>query len=200
MKRTHHLFCLLFPIFILLGCENVLPESYEQGFIDCSEAFKAKGSSGMFNNISCLEGYRLPEFRCTTIQNDSISDRTLIRMPSVINFWFIGCKPCEKEIPGLSHLSIKYESKVNFIAIGKNSIADIEDFLDTHNWPFQHISDPDQLLIRERFKLAWGFPTTIITDKNGVIVKAFCGGSSDSTAVQKIIKEIEPTLQRLLAE
>lgn len=154
----------------------------------------------MFNNISCLEGYRLPEFRCTTIKNDSISDRSLMNRPSVINFWFIGCKPCEKEIPGLNHLSNKYENKVNFIAVGKNSEMDIADFLDSHDWSFQHISDPDQLLIRERFKLAWGFPTTIITDKNGVIVKAFYGGRSDNTAVQTIINEIEPTLQPLLAE
>ncbi len=125
------------------------------------------------NPSSCLEGYHLPEFKSVANDGHSISMRGSIGKSTVINLWFIGCVPCELEIPGLDYLGSKYKDDVNFIAIGLNSKEDLDKYLSSEQkWDFIHINDPNSELLENVFKHEWGYPTTFIADRDGVIRKA----------------------------
>jgi peroxiredoxin len=168
------------------------------GYSNCKKIFEDNGGTGLFPQPNCLEGFNLPTFNAISTLNDSINTKKLKGKPTVINLWFVGCPPCEAEVPGLNQLANKYYDKVNFIAIGRNSDKYLSEFLENNEWTFKHINDPNEEIIRNSFNHVWGFPTTFIADKNGKIVKAFSGGKTDSTAVQSIINEIEPTLKAMI--
>ena len=190
------------PILVLMilitGCDSGQILTYQMGYENCNEIFEENGGEGIFPRPKCLEGFNLPIFNAISILNDTINTNSLKGKPTIINLWFVGCPPCEAEVPGLNQLANKYHDKANFIAIGRNSEKYLKDFLNDNEWNFKHINDPDEVLIRNRFNHVWGFPTTFIADKNGKIVKAFSGGKTDSTAVQSIIDEIEPTLIEMI--
>jgi len=183
---------------VLVGCHSEQILTYEMGYSYCKKIFDDNGGTGIYPRSNCLEGFNLPNFNAVTTLNDSINAHSLKGKPTVINLWFVGCPPCEAEVPGLNQLANRYQEKANFIAIGRNSDKYLNEFLELNEWNFKHINDPDEEIIRNSFNNVWGFPTTFIADKEGKIVKVFSGGKTDSTAVQTIINEIEPTLKELI--
>jgi len=185
---------------LLTGCDSEQILTYEMGYANCKKIFEENGGEGIFPRPKCLEGFNLPNFNAISTLNDTINTNSLKGKPTVINLWFVGCPPCEAEVPGLNQLANKYHEKANFIAIGRNSDKYLSEFLEENEWSFKHINDPVEKIIRNSFNHVWGFPTTFIVDNNSKIIKAFSGGKTDSTAVQSIIDEIEPTLQKLISE
>jgi thiol-disulfide isomerase/thioredoxin len=86
----------------------------------------------------------------------------------VINFWFINCPPCRKEIPELNQLVAKYKDNkaVVFIAIALDDRTDLEAFLKT--MPFQyHIVDNGRYYA-SKYGVK-GYPTHVIVGKDGLI-------------------------------
>jgi thiol-disulfide isomerase/thioredoxin len=193
-------FLSLILLSILYSCKPDNQNSYDMAFIHCKEIFEKNGGVGSFTSPNCLEGFKLPYFKSVTNTKDTISIHNLIGKPSVINMWFIGCVPCEAEVPGLNRLANKYGDKVSFLAIGRNKKEYLNEYLENNEWNFKHINDPNSLILTYSFNHTWGYPTTLISDKNGIIVKAFTGGKSDSTAIEHIVNEIEPTLIKLIDE
>jgi len=185
---------------VFIACHADRQSTYDMGHEYCKKIFEENGGVGIFPRVSCLEGYSLPTFQGVSSTDDTINSQALVGKPSVINLWFVGCPPCEAEVPGLNHLAEKHDSRVNFIAIGRNSEKYLNEFLESNEWNFVHINDPDELIIKNDFNHVWGFPTTFVADKKGVIVKAFSGGRTDSTASETVINKIEPTLLRLMEE
>ena len=181
-------------------CQNESIRTYEMGFQFCTDLFVINGGEGIYPRVNCIEGSKLPKFEFETIEKKVITDEQLEGKPSVINFWFIGCAPCEAEVPGLQMLNEKYDQKVNFIAIGRNSKKNLDQFLDKNKWDFMHVNDPEGSLIYDTFNFEWGYPTTFIVNKKGIIKKAFSGVRSKSSASEFIINEIEPTLKALINE
>lgn len=197
MKPTKRLISTTVFFFILcVSCQNkpVDANSFQTGLAKCKEQRKENPYSGP----ACLEGYKMADFSSVTISGDSLSTKDLIGKPSVVNLWFIGCKPCEAEIPGLNSVATRYKDKANFVAIGRNSNDYFQEFMEGKEWNFQHINDPDEKLLNGDLKHMWGYPTTYVLDQKGIIVKAFSGGRVDSLATQYIIDKIEPTLEELL--
>lgn len=184
---------------LLMGCDSQQVQTYEAGYFNCKKVFEDNGGTGIFPPPSCLVGSNLPDFKAVSTLKESITTNSLKGKPTVINFWFVGCPPCEAEVPGLNKLADRYNDEVNFVAIGRNSDKYLKEFLEVNEWNFKHVNDPDEILMRNSFKYVWGFPTTFIADSKGTIVKAFSGGKMDSMAVDWIINEIEPTLTELIS-
>jgi thiol-disulfide isomerase/thioredoxin len=117
---------------------------------------------------------------------------------NVINFWFIGCHPCEAEMPGFNALVEKYKSRpVNFLAISRNKPDDIHEFIADHPFNLDHIALGESIS-NDIFHITWGYPTTIVADANYKIIYAHHGGADDSTAVQKIQDELIPVIDGAL--
>lgn len=191
---------LLFPLLLVtLGCSREVP-NYELAMKHCEDLKEIiKYPVGESDTIdipmmpaSCLEGYALPEFSLQTIDGETITSESLKGKLSIINFWFETCPPCVAEIPGFNALVEKYgDESVNYIAISTFSKKDVKDYVAKEPFNFKHVAD-GEAVFRQTFKSKWGFPLTIVSDRENRIVKSIDGGSTDSTAIARIINELEP--------
>jgi thiol-disulfide isomerase/thioredoxin len=92
----------------------------------------------------------------------------------VINYWFVGCGPCEVEMPELNKLVEKYKSNddVVFISFAKSSKSKIIKFLDKNPFRYPVVVITDDL--SKEFKIA-AYPTNYIIDKAGTFHHASSG-------------------------
>jgi len=171
---------------------------YKSGIDQCMNEMESMGVRFM-PSPTCMNGHSLPIFELKTIDGEIVSNKTIKGKVTVINFWFIGCPPCEAEIPGFQTLVKKYkELGVNFIAVGKNDESELNDFLEINPWDFQHVNDPNNDILLNTFQMYWGYPTTFIIDKNGVIQDAITGGPTDASAPEVLTNKLTPILDNLL--
>ena len=198
------------PVHYLISCVVIVQLSCKNEIVDYNHALSACIPDTMFMmretdtvampylNIDCIIGAKLPSFSSVTMSDKKIDSSYFMGKVSVINFWFEGCQPCEAEMPGLNKLVEKYGSDaVNFLAIGRNSPKDITDFLLRKPFNFEHIAYGEPI-IRGPFQSKWGYPVTIVADKDAKIIFAESGGIADSTAVELIQKKLIPVIDRAL--
>ena len=82
----------------------------------------------------------------------------------VLNFWFIGCKPCVEEIPDLNRIQEKFKDKdVVFLAVTFDSKKKLEEFVKKK--PFNFTLVPDNMKIIRQFYVN-SYPTTMLIDKD----------------------------------
>jgi len=82
----------------------------------------------------------------------------------VLNFWFIGCKPCVEEIPDLNRIQEKFKDKdVVFLAVTFDSKKKLEEFVKKK--PFNFTLVPDSMKIIRQFYVN-SYPTTMLIDKD----------------------------------
>ncbi|WP_236135984.1 TlpA family protein disulfide reductase [Mongoliitalea daihaiensis] len=87
--------------------------------------------------------------------------------PTVVNLWFIGCKGCMQEMPGLNTLQEKFGERVNFVALTFDSEEQVKRFLTKHAFNFQQVTDAEAY-IKEIG--SFPYPENIFIDKTGIIV------------------------------
>lgn len=194
-------FIILF-LFVFNTCQRTRVITYEQGLEQCNrvqeEMQKEFPDKFTYIGPDCIVGAQIPDFEATSMDGKKISRASLKGKLSVINFWFISCPPCVAEIPGLNAITEKYgPDQINFIAIGRDDSPDLQNFLNQNPWKFEQIPNGEQI-IRNEFKIRWGFPTTFVLNKNAEIIYACSGGKSDETAVDEIQERLIPVLEEEL--
>ncbi len=91
----------------------------------------------------------------------------------VMNFWFINCKPCVKEIPELNDLVQKYQAQdVVFLGLARDSADKLSEFLQTKEFLYNIV--PNSQEYATAFDVS-AYPTHIIIDKEQNIVVYFSG-------------------------
>lgn len=192
---------IIISILIFCSCTNNIG-TYEDALKNCIENKETVQLIGIDNDTTeikmisetCIEGYQLPNFNVQTINGENISSESLKGKLTIINFWFESCPPCIAEIPGFNQLKEEFGTEsVNYLAISTDNRDDVIHFLNTKEFNFSHIANGEKIY-RETFASKWGFPFTIVTDRNNKILKSFGGGSTDSSAVIEIINKIKPIL------
>ncbi len=134
-------------------------------------AEKALVMKGMLNKPA-------PAFLATDLngkiyQLDKLKGKTV-----VLNFWFIGCKPCVMEMPHLNKLVEKYgKEDIVFIAFALDDKAALEKFLTKKSFEYNIIPDAGKVS-HDTFKVS-AFPTSIIIDKKGIVQDYLIGYSED---------------------
>ena len=53
-----------------------------------------------------------------------------------------------------------------------------------------------EYLVKDIFKIEWGFPSTFIVDINAIIIDAFSGGRMGSLAIEDLVSRIEPRIEK----
>jgi peroxiredoxin len=128
-------------------------------------------------------GKPAPAFEIVDIKGKKWSSEKLKGKIVVLNFWFIECQPCIREMPDLNMLQKKYKrKKVVFLALGVNDKTSMIAFLKDHKFTYNIV--PGSNTISKAFGVD-GFPTNIVIDKNGII-QYRSSGLSENT-----ISEIE---------
>jgi len=194
---------LLLLFLACFSCKNESPLDYQTAYklshIDTIRSVILSDTLEMYEvDFDGLIGAHLPDFKATTIDGKEINKEYFTNKVCIINFWFEGCHPCEDEMPVFNKLVDRYKDQdVNFLAIGRNSPDDIEDFLLRSPFNFDHIGYGEPI-IRDTFMSTWGYPITFVADKDMRIVSIF-KGLGDTTKVTDAQRKFTQVIDDALA-
>lgn len=117
------------------------------------------------------EGKKFPPFNFTDLDGHIYSNANTNNKIVVLKCWFINCVACVKEFPELNQLVEDYkdDKDVLFISLAMDSEKDLTSFLNTKQFKYAVI--PQQKKYMESDLDINMFPTHILIDKNGKVVK-----------------------------
>lgn len=132
----------------------------------------------------------VPDFTVTDISGKRYAVSELKRKSMVLNFWFIACAPCRKEMPVMKEFASKYIKDPNliFLSFALDRKDELSIFLEQNYFNYAVI--PEASSIARLFAVN-SYPTHIFIDKNGIIQEMLIGAGEDiktqlNTAIQKI--------------
>ena len=113
-------------------------------------------------------GKKITYYNLKDIEGNKISVDDLKGKIVVLNFWFIACPPCRKEMPGLNELAFEFARKTDvvFIAIATDKKWTLKDFIKTHPLAYHVIAEGQVFTDRYRIHT---YPTNVVLDKNGIV-------------------------------
>ena len=117
------------------------------------------------------EGKPLPKINYVDLEGKKYDSETIKGKILVLDFWFIGCTACVAEMPKLNKLKAQYSNRkdILFAAIAFDKENALRKFMKKTDFHFDIISDTAYYLIK---KLGInGFPTSVIINKDGNVVK-----------------------------
>lgn len=119
------------------------------------------------------EGLALPDFNFTDLNGTVYNNENTKGKIIVINCWFIQCVPCVAEIPALNEIVREYQNRndVLFISLSFDSSSKLKAFLTKTKFNYAPIA-LQKYYVREQLKI-YSFPTQIIVNKEGKIVRVF---------------------------
>ena len=119
--------------------------------------------------------------------------------PVAINFWFLACEPCKKEMLYLSDFNLKY-AKYGFKVLSVNTdnsrtIGRVKPFVKSQQYSFEVLSDPKSLYFRKTGGQIC--PYLLLVDSDGNIVNKHMGyNPGDEIKLEKeIVELLLPTIK-----
>jgi thiol-disulfide isomerase/thioredoxin len=138
-------------------------------------------------------GTDFPEFDLLDVDGNRLSKAELKGKVLVLNFWFIGCSPCEMERPSLNDLRKLYSDNkdVVFISFARNDKEQLTKIL--KEYPISYNVVPtDKDYIKTKFEIN-AYPVNIIVGKDG---KYFYNSAASGIGILKILqKQIDKALK-----
>ena len=141
--------------------------------------------------LSELKGKPSKPFNVTDIYGNAYGSETLRGKVVVMNFWFVACSPCIKEIPDLNEVVEKYQNRddVVFLAFAKDTETLLGKFL-AHT-QFEYNIIPRATSISKLYNV-YAYPTHVVIDKQGEIHFTKVGFEDD------ISNQLTNTINRLI--
>ncbi|TFF40952.1 TlpA family protein disulfide reductase [Mucilaginibacter psychrotolerans] len=125
-------------------------------------------------------------FNARDINGQKVDFKILQGKVVVLNFWFIGCAPCQQEIPELNQL-VADNPDVVFIGFSTDLKYEVKDFLKATPFNYRQIYDAREDC--NRYGIA-SYPTNVVIDKNGITRFSSSGyGPGSITYLKKTIAE-----------
>lgn len=118
----------------------------------------------------------LPDIEIKLQDGDSLKLKDLKGKVVLLDFWYRGCYPCLKAVPHL--IELQEEFKNDLVIIGVNDFDIQEDAADyfTYKKANYRSTFKTKVLLYKLFNVE-GFPTTLLYDKEGNLIKADTGFS-----------------------
>lgn len=122
---------------------------------------------------------------------------------TVVNFWFIGCKPCVAELSKLNELNDAIKSKggevigINTETFDENKTAmkDAASILKSQGARYRNLSIDSSSAAGKYASEIMAFPTTILVDRNGNIVgDPMLGGIDNKDNYDTLMKQIQSVI------
>jgi peroxiredoxin len=109
----------------------------------------------------------------------------------VLNFWFVECMPCIKEMPELNSLVKKYKDKdVVFLGIADSDKLKITKFLKKTDFKYTIIPKEKNNKMIQDYNIN-SFPTHIVIDREGTVKHNFVGLNENTIdALSKMIDSL----------
>jgi peroxiredoxin len=118
-----------------------------------------------------MEGLPLPEFNFTDLNGNKYTNENTKGKTIILKTWFINCKACVAEFPELNEFVEKYKQRNDmiFVSLALDSKAELENFLQKNDFEYQVVPNQKEF-IDKKLNLQM-YPTHIIVDKSGTIIK-----------------------------
>jgi peroxiredoxin len=131
-----------------------------------------------------------PGFEVKTLDGETLRLADLKGKVVVLNFWYIGCAPCQVEMPGLNKLVKEFKpEEVVFIGFALDDESHLREFL--KKIPFKYRIVAGSSSIAKQYG-APPFPTHVLINKQGLIEFTMVGGDPNR------YEELRPLIQNLL--
>lgn len=127
---------------------------------------KLKGQQEWNSFVKSILNKKFLDKNFTTVEDNSINQKTLDGKPTLLNLWFTSCAPCIEEMPYLNELKKKYVNQVNFISLTYNDKNEVKKFLKKRAFNFTHIINEKDFL---NAKKVMQYPLNIFLDKTGTV-------------------------------
>ncbi len=147
---------------------------------------------------ACMIGKTLPEFNAVSREHGAFGNNHLKNKIVLLNFWFIGCHPCEAEMPLLNQLYEEYRDKeFLLLSFSRDDEAQLQEFLKETKVNFPIVPNASSI-ITKTFNLKSGYPTTIILNRKGEVVEYKAGGPLEEEALKKVKAHLTEVIDREL--
>ena len=137
------------------------------------------------------EGRPLPEINYTDLNGKRYDSKTIKGKILVLDFWFIGCTWCVKEMPELNKLKTQYNNgnDILFAAIAFDKENALREFMKKTDFRYDIISDTAHWLIKNLSINS--FSTFVIVNKEGNIVKILDDQYHEMEELKQTLKKQE---------
>ncbi len=175
------------PEFYIDKEENIQAVVLREATLEEQNAIKAAISR---RNKGSLNQGAAPVFSASALDGKSYTLDELKGKVVVLNFWFIGCKPCIQEMPDLNELVEKHKNdEVVFLGFALDSAQKLKSFLKKREFDYTIVANSNS--IAKEYNVG-GYPTHIVIDQNSDIAFSTTGLSSIT------IDQLETTIEDLL--
>ena len=139
-----------------------------------------------------LDNTQLPNLTIANLNGDTVSLRSLIGSPMVINLWFAACAPCKAEMPEFVKAQAKVGQTVRFIGLDTaDSTVVAKQFADSVGAHYELFTDPGFAALNV-LKISV-MPTTLFVAADGHITSIQSGAMTEDTLLARIDKELLPS-------
>ncbi len=129
---------------------------------------------------------QLQELTLTTLNGKSWSAKAQRGKFVVLNFWATWCKPCVKEMPDFQLISQRSDTVVMGLAYEDISDAELVAFLAKLKVTYPVSKVDVYAALPAPLEVPKGLPTTLVFDRQGVLLKKFLGPITRSD-IEKVI-------------
>lgn len=134
-----------------------------------------------------MQGKTITGFNFTDIEGNKFDSINTKGKTVVLKFWFIKCGACVAEMPELNELVKKYENNnVLFLSFAFDTKKEIQQFLTTQVFKYKVVAENRDLVKTLNIT---SFPTHVIINKDGIIIKAASKFKDLKVALQKHLLE-----------
>jgi len=172
--KKKSIFSLLLFLIIVIACNNNNYVEYSDAIDSCKKLIRIdsvnKSKRIVFPSPDCLINAKAPNFSGIDVKKQKIFTNFQKSGFTLINFWFLECKPCVEEIPLLNEISKM--KNITVVSVCKNNEKDIKNFMKKYEIIYPVIPNGNEI-IYGIYKHIFGFPTSYLIDDNGVIIKVF---------------------------
>ncbi len=130
-----------------------------------------KNESTSIYGLYEMEGTPLPQFNFTDLNGNIYTNENTKGKTIIIKTWFINCGACVAEFPELNEFVEKYKDRndIIFLSLALDSKSELEKFLQQKEFDYKVIPNQKEFIFKKLYLNA--FPTHLVVDKNGTILK-----------------------------
>ncbi|MCD7729038.1 MAG: TlpA family protein disulfide reductase [Clostridia bacterium] len=143
-----------------------------------------------------LKKYFGEEDETYTLQDD-LDDGKIV----ILYFWYLGCQPCQEELPEFGEVAAEYSDEVSLVVIHSSTVptgsadqletyvAD-EKYMGWNFWAYDNVSftldNSDEQSVYTAMQGTNAYPMTVILNSNGVITARYTSQIDKATLVSEI--------------
>ncbi|EFG30918.1 TlpA family protein disulfide reductase [Simonsiella muelleri] len=133
-----------------------------------------------------------PTFSAKNLQGQTWDNQRLQNKVTLINFWFPSCPGCVTEMPKLIKMAQDYQGKdfqILAVAVPYDPLPTVHEYAKQHALPFDVIFD-EQKNITSSFAKKDLYPTSVLVNKRGEVLKTFVGEPNFNELYQTVDLEL----------